>query len=246
MDSKLFIRRKLKGLSMKFGIHRIVGPFESFLLNLVYLSKMSRWRAVNKIAVFNDFYSKKFDTQIRNKVFQVLFDSQKLNCPIDYLEFGVASGRSFKWWVSANQNPNSRFTGFDTFTGLPENWDVFKAGDMTQGGNMPDVNDTRAGFVKGLFQDTLPDFINRYEFKHKKVIHLDADLYSSTLYVMTMLAPYINEGDIVFFDEFAVPTHEFKAFSDFCSAYYFEFELIYAGNNYLQSAFKVISTKLRK
>jgi hypothetical protein len=55
-----------------------------------------------------------------------------------------------------------------------------------------------------------------------------------------MLAPYINIGDILIFDEFAVPTHEFKAFLDFKQSFYFDFELIYAGNNYLQSAFKVV------
>ncbi|MBX3043878.1 MAG: class I SAM-dependent methyltransferase [Candidatus Kapabacteria bacterium] len=242
MDIKLLLRRKLKGLFMRFALHKAVRPFEGFLLNLVYMSQMSAWRSQNSGGKFNDFYKSEFDTNMRQKVFQVLLDSENLNDPVDYLEFGVASGRSFKWWVAQNQNPESRFSGFDTFTGLPENWDVFKAGDMTMEGKFPEVNDPRAKFYKGLFQETLPDFLDNYDFRHRKVIHLDADLYSSTLYVMTMLARYIKPGDIMIFDEFAVPTHEFKAFSDFCRAYYFKFELVYAGNNYLQSAFKVIST----
>jgi hypothetical protein len=240
MDSKLYFRRKIKGLFMKFNLHKVVRPFEGLLLNLFYLSKMSEWRAKSKALAFNDFYQTKFDTQKRNQVFKVLYEYEKLDCPVEYLEFGVASGRSFKWWVAANQNPESRFTGFDTFTGLPENWDVFKAGDMSMDGQFPDVNDSRAEFKKGLFQETLPEFIKKYEFKHRKIIHLDADLYSSTLYVLSMLAPYINIGDILIFDEFAVPTHEFKAFLDFKQSFYFDFELIYAGNNYLQSAFKVV------
>ena len=41
---------------------------------------------------------------------------------------------------------------------------------------------------------------------------MDADLYSSTLYVLTMLAPYLKAGDIVMFDEFTVPRHEYLAF----------------------------------
>lgn len=243
MDSKLYFRRKLKGLFMKFGLHNLVGPFEGFLLNLTYMSKMSAWRAKNRGGAYNDFYLSDFDTNKRSQVFNVLLNAENLSGPIDYLEFGVATGRSFKWWINNNQHPDSKFSGFDTFTGLPENWDVFKAGDMTMGGNFPEVNDNRAKFVKGLFQETLPDYIKSYEFKNRKIIHLDADLYSSTLYVMSTLAPYINVGDIMIFDEFGVPTHEFKAFSDFCRAYYFEFELIYAGNNYLQAAFKVINTK---
>jgi O-methyltransferase len=243
MDSKLYLRRKLKGAFMKFGLHNVVRPFEGILLNLAYLSKMSAWRAKNRGGAYNDFYLNKFDSSKRNQVFNVLLNTENLNGPLDYLEFGVASGRSFKWWLGNNHHPESRFSGFDTFTGLPENWDIFKAGDMTMQGNFPEVNDSRANFFKGLFQETLPDFLKSYEFKHRKIIHLDADLYSSTLYVMTMLAPFINVGDILIFDEFGVPTHEFKAFSDFCSAFYFDFELIYAGNNYLHTAFKVVNTK---
>lgn len=231
---------------MKFNLHKIVGPFENFMLNLTYLSRMSAWRYKNNHGAYNDFYLKEFDTNKRQSVFKVLLDEQSLNGPVDYIEFGVASGRSFKWWVANNQDPDSSFTGFDTFTGLPENWDVFKAGDMTMEGNFPDVADNRASFVKGLFQDTLPEFLKTHSFKHRKIIHLDADLYSSTLYVMAMIAPYVEIGDIMIFDEFAVPTHEYKAFEDFCRAFYFEFELVYAGNNYLQSAFIVKSIRPNK
>lgn len=238
MDVKLYLRRRIKGLFMKYKLHKIVSPFEGALLNLVYLSKMSSWRSRNEGGAYNDFFLKQFDTNKRGKVFDVLLNSENLDVPIDYLEFGVASGRSFKWWIEHNKHEDSIFSGFDTFTGLPEDWDIFKAGDMTAGGATPNINDKRANFVKGLFQDTLPQFIKKHEFKHRKVIHLDADLYSSTLYVLTMLAPYIKQDDIMIFDEFAVPTGEFKAFNDFISAYYFELELIYAGNNYLQSAFK--------
>lgn len=244
MELKLYIRRKLKGNFMRFGLHRIVKPFEGALLNLVYLSKMSEWRSKNSAKIYNDFYSNKFDTEIRQKVYKKLFIDENLNNEIDYIEFGVASGRTFKWWLNENLHINSTFNGFDTFIGLPEKWDVFKAGDMTQEGNIPIVNDDRAQFHKGLFQDTLPIFLKNNTFRNRKVVHLDADLYSSTLYALTMLAPYLKENDILIFDEFAVPTHEFKAFLDFTNSFYFKLELLYSGNNYLQSAFKIISTKL--
>lgn len=244
MDIKLYLRRKIKANFMRFNLHKIIAPFENSLLNLVYLSKMSSWRSLNSQSRFNDFYSREFDTSIREKVYAHLIESENLDCPIDYLEFGVAGGRSFKWWLAHNTNLDSRFIGFDTFTGLPENWDIYKAGDMTQEGNIPIVNDNRASFRKGLFQRTLPEFIRNYEFRHRKVIHLDADLYSSTLYALTSLAPYLNAGDILIFDEFAVPTHEFRAFKDFESTFYYQFELVYAGNNYLQSAFKIVKTNL--
>jgi hypothetical protein len=39
---------------------------------------------------------------------------------LDYLEFGVAEGSSFKWWVNRLQNKDNHFYGFDTSEGLPE------------------------------------------------------------------------------------------------------------------------------
>lgn len=68
---------------------------------------------------------------------------------------------------------------------------------------------------------------------------LDADLYSATLYTLTTIAPFLKKGDILFFDEFAVPTHEFKAFNDFSRSFTIDLKLIAAANNYYFSAFKV-------
>ena len=68
---------------------------------------------------------------------------------------------------------------------------------------------------------------------------MDADLYSSTLFVLSTIYPYLNNGDIIIFDEFAVPTHEFKAFTEFTSAFSVNYEIIGAINNYLQIAIKI-------
>ena len=56
---------------------------------------------------------------------------------------------------------------------------------------------------------------------------------------MSSLTPYLQEGDIIFFDEFVVPTHEFKAYLDWVQSYYVELEPIAAANNYYFIAFKV-------
>ena len=68
---------------------------------------------------------------------------------------------------------------------------------------------------------------------------MDADLYSSTLYVLTSIARYLKPGDIIFFDEFNVPNHEFAAFNQFVSSYYIKYELLGAVNNYYQIAIKI-------
>lgn len=244
MQKILFFKRKAKGLFLKYKLYKIFSPLEGFLMNLLYMSKFSKWQENHRNIPFSDFYNKKFNTQIRPTLYSFLFSHEKLDEKITYLEFGVASGRSFKWWVNANQNHESRFFGFDTFTGLPENWDVFKAGDMTQDGKMPDVADSRASFIKGLFQAVLPDFLKTADLNSRLVVHLDADLYSSTLYVMANLYPFLKKGDILIFDEFGVPSHEFKAFDDFVRAFYLDYEVIYAGNNYFQLAVKVNGFKL--
>ncbi len=69
---------------------------------------------------------------------------------------------------------------------------------------------------------------------------MDADLWSATLYALTTLAPFLKKGDIIFFDEFVVPAHEFKAYLDFIQSHYISLELIAASNNYYFTAFKIV------
>ncbi|MFN8333245.1 MAG: TylF/MycF/NovP-related O-methyltransferase [Saprospiraceae bacterium] len=132
---------------------------------------------------------------------------------------------------------STRLFGFDTFEGLPENWGAFDKGSMAY--DLPDISDNRAEFIKGLFQNTLEKFIEdkRELLKKRLIIHLDADLFSATLYSLFMLKPFLKKGDILMFDEFNVPNHEFYAFRLFCESGYLKVKLIAAVNNYYQAAF---------
>jgi hypothetical protein len=138
-------------------------------------------------------------------------------------------------------NPDSRFFGFDTFTGLPEDFGQFKKGTFNTGKNIPIIRDERGQFFQGLFQQTLPGFLKTFDNHNKTIVMLDADLYSATLFTLTMLAPYLKIGDIILFDEFVVPTHEFMAYTNFVDSYYFKLQLIGAANNFYFTAFKVNS-----
>jgi hypothetical protein len=203
--------------------------------------EFSNWATKISKPKFNDFYSFKFKPKARYSMYDYLVRNENLNnIPICYLEFGVAYGYSFKWWVENITNPSSLFFGFDTFEGLPEDWHLFKKGEMSPDGKIPTIDDTRARFIKGLFQDTLIGFLKEYTNDKRKVINMDADLYSSTLFVLTCLAPYLKQGDIIIFDEFGVPLHEFKAFTEFISSFYIKYEVIAAVNNYFQIAIKIL------
>ena len=216
-------------------------PLLNIATNTLSLSQWITQQNKKKLA-FNDFFSWKRNNNKREKLYEFVINQQLLDSTaIDYLEFGVDAGNSFNWWLQHLKNRDNRFFGFDTFEGLPENWGLFhKAGELSS--EVPQIDDERVVFIKGLFQETLPAFLqnNTLEKNRKKVIHLDADLFSSTLFVLTSLAPFLNKGDILFFDEFNVPNHEFLAFKMFTESYYIKMEPLGAVNNYYQVAFIVI------
>jgi len=239
MNIKLYLIRKIKALFFRFKLQYTIKPFEGIFLNIVYLSKLSDWISKTPKGKFNDFYNKKVNYENRFQLHEFVLNEEIKNQAIDYLEFGVASGIAFRWWVEKNNNPDTRFYGFDVFTGLPEDFGVMKKKHYNTEGQTPKIDDSRVLFVKGLFQDSLPSFLDDYTSNKRKVIHMDADLYSSTLFVLTRLIPLLKKDDIIIFDEFGVPTHEFKAFIEIVSAYKLEYEFIGAVNNYLQIAIKV-------
>ena len=239
MRIKLFIIRKIKALFARLKLHVFFKPFENVLLNIVYLSRQSRWISQIPKGRFNDFYNKKVNYESRFKLHEFVINEEIKNQAIDYLEFGVASGIAFKWWVEKNKNPDTRFYGFDVFTGLPEDFGVMKKHHYNTEGRIPTIDDKRVTFIKGLFQESLPGFLDTYKPNQRIIIHMDADLYSSTLFVLTRLIPFLKKDDIIIFDEFGVPTHEFRAFTDIVFSYHLKFEFLGAINNYLQVAVKI-------
>jgi O-methyltransferase len=238
---KLFIIRRIKGLYLLLRLDCIFSS--KIFLFLAYLSSFSKWVSKNKNAKYiNDFYNAQFNYSKRESSFLEIIKNEIKEESITYLEFGVAAGDSMKWWLKNISNAQSRFYGFDTFEGLPEEFGVVAKGHFNQNGKIPIVNDERCFFTKGLFQETVPYAIPNIDFTKKVILHLDADLYSSTLYLLTKLHAHLKVGDIIIFDEFGVPIHEFKAFLDFISAYNMEYELLNAVNNYYHIAIKI--TKL--
>jgi len=205
--------------------------------------KLSRWISSQKKKklAFDDSFKLVRNYEERFKLHAFVLNSENLvNERINYLEFGVAGGSSFEWWLMENKNTDSRFFGFDTFEGLPENWGIFKKGEMAP--DQLEFQDKRYKFLKGLFQTTLPEFLKSTDLDNniKKIIHLDADLFSSTLFVLTSIHNFLKPGDILIFDEFCVPNHEYFALRIYEESFNPKYETIGAFNNYLQVALKIV------
>lgn len=151
------------------------------------------------------------------------FEGQK----IAYLEFGVHEGYSIKHIARRHKNPESRFVGFDSFEGLPEDWrnfvNVYPANHFDVGGKTPDTDDPRVSFEAGWFNDTLPPFLQSFELSDEEnlIVHFDADLYSSTLYVLTQLHSVADEYTAIF-DE--LPGEEARALYDYSKSFQAEVE----------------------
>lgn len=227
----------LKGLTLVVKPHLFLGFLRHPLLLTTNTIRLSKWISEQDKVQMDDFYTLQRNHSKRYSLYQHVISTLDLgNEEITYLEFGVFGANSFNWWLEHNTNVSSRFYGFDTFEGLPEDWGTFKKGEMSA--EAPESHDARALFVKGLFQDTLPSFLENYPLSSTKrnVIHLDADLFSSTLFVLTSLGSKLKKGDILLFDEFNVPNHEFFAFKIFQDSFYVKTRLLGAVNNYYQIA----------
>jgi len=196
---------------------------------------------LNRTPLFAEFVKENrsvtsFDTR------EEMYDDLMAKYPgaIDYLEFGVFQGKSILYWADKNKETASRFTGFDTFTGLPEDWDYHKKGAFNVDGKAPITQDSRIKFVKGLFQDTLPGFLKDFSRQNRIVIHNDSDLYSSSLYLLTRLNDVIVPGTVIIFDEFGNVQHEFRAFFDYISAYRRSFKVVSASYQYYTAAVEIL------
>jgi hypothetical protein len=135
------------------------------------------------------------------------------------LEFGVEKGASLRHL--AGLTPRT-VHGFDSFSGLPGDWGGTKeaAGAFDLGGRLPKVP-ANAKLHVGWFDATLPAFLAA-DPAPAALIHVDCDIYSSTVTIFAALKDRIRPGTVIVFDEyFNYPgwrNHEYKAFQEFIAA----------------------------
>lgn len=124
------------------------------------------------------------------------------------VEFGVYSGYSLA--IIAAHMP---VVGFDSFEGLPEDWRPgFPKGMFGDTQDTPWKPPYNSMLVRGWFEDTVPTF----PFPDLSLVHIDCDLYSSTVTALDAVTPFVDVGTILVFDEFhsypGAAEHEEKAF----------------------------------
>lgn len=192
--------------------------------------------------IINDFYTNKIEYKKRYTLHKKLIEKYNLKDKIiNYFEFGVANGEMLSFWLSQNKNSTSKFIGYDSFEGLPEVWENKKEGHFSRKGILPNIEDERVTFVKGWFQESLYKSIKHLNVRNISIFHLDADLFTSTLFVLFNIHPLLKKGDFLIFDEYSSILHEYQAFEIFkrCCGQNVDFQFVGAVNNYRQVAYVV-------
>ena len=197
------IRGQIERATMALGA-RLSERIVSKACTLAGLLEMGRWMREQSYYPLRQ--------RNRNAIFDLIV-SEVGDAQVLYLEFGVYQGETIKYWSNLLKDSKSMLHGFDSFDGLPEQWGDAPKGEFSTAGRIPEVHDSRVKFFKGWFQDTLASY--RIPAHDILIINLDADLYSSTKFVLDTLSGSIAIGDWLYFDEFTMPRHEFRAFREF-------------------------------
>lgn len=138
------------------------------------------------------------------------------NVPGIACEFGVYKGETLRYIGKRSQ---VKCYGFDSFTGLPEDWRTgFPAGTFDMGGDLLTDLPGNVELIQGLFSDTVARFASQID-QSITLVHIDCDLYTSTLDALNGISTKLHREAVVVFDEyFGYPgwkLHEHKAWREF-------------------------------
>lgn len=155
--------------------------------------------------------------------------------PQVYMEFGCHSARTFSAAVNAAKYLNMEemnFYAFDSFMGLPKtnaaDDGVFESGEFKTS-----IEDFRnklkrktgvyldsSNIIPGFFSDSLTSQL-QLRMPKVGVVHIDVDLYSSTIEVLNFIKPLLVVGTVLIFDDYyCFPPDgskgEMRALLEFC------------------------------
>ena len=157
------------------------------------------------------------------------------------LEFGVATGRTLNHF--ARLLPRQRIHGFDSFQGLPEDWTSRMPRGFFRRDKLPAVAYNCQLWV-GWFDKTLPEYMVKHGDDTIQLLHIDCDLYSSTVTVLETLRKNLAYGTIIIFDEYmnypGWQQDEFRAWQEFCEKYNIQYEYVARVSRHQQVAVRVL------
>jgi hypothetical protein len=159
-----------------------------------------------------------------------------------FFEFGVASGHSINHIAKIKRN--SIIYGFDSFSGLAENWTgTHAAKNYFARSSIPKVK-KNVKLIISTFDKLETSTINEIVSLGKNLfVHIDCDTYNATNSVLSLLAPFLKHGDIIIFDDYigypGFQYHQHKSWSNFSRKYSCLYEYIAFSNS--ESAIRVLS-----
>jgi hypothetical protein len=142
-----------------------------------------------------------------------------------FCEFGVYSGATINFIAT---RVRKTVYGFDSFEGLPEDWQPGVEKGTFRMNALPRVR-KNVTLIKGWFNVSVPAFALEHP-DNCSFLHIDCDLYSSTRTVFEVFGDRIVKGTVLVFDEFfnypGWKKGEFLAFQEFVSARHLKFEYL--------------------
>lgn len=155
-----------------------------------FQADLSAWhyikRAGQRLPVIHGYASQVFKYALQHATVQGLV-----------MEFGVFNGKSIRLIANMVDGP---VHGFDSFEGIPEDWNHEQAGSYSTQHVLPDVP-ANVQLHPGWFHDSIPKFIQK-ESGPIRFMNIDCDLYSSTKVVLSLLASQVVAGTVIVFDEY--------------------------------------------
>jgi O-methyltransferase len=152
-----------------------------------------------------------------------------------FFEFGCHSGRTFSSVILAAQflDINLNPFAFDSFQGLPQTSSdtdgIFEQGSFhTSIDQFKDIIKKKTGvtlpnqnIIEGFYEKTLDDNLSKGLPQTVGMVHIDVDLYSSTVSVLEFIKSHLIDGTVILFDDwFCFPPGknmgEKKALDEFC------------------------------
>jgi hypothetical protein len=157
--------------------------------------------------------------------------------------------------------------GFDTFTGLVEDWQVddqivFKRGTfslseplaerfitdtgVTMHDGVPAALGRKVQFIRGSTYETLAPFLAERPAAPMMLFHMDLDTYESCLHALETCKDRFVEGSILVFDEYLVTNGEMRAFFEFQSQYELEWRYRAWGLEIWEMNLEMVATRWKR